>query len=178
VQTTSAEADTQRATHTVEVVNGFRRILRSLRQASSETQVKAGVSAAQLFVLTQLAQADVLSVNDLAERTLTDRSSVASVVDRLVERGLAARTRSPRDRRRAAIACTAAGRRLVRQAPPPPTKRLLHGLKDLEEQELNELARLLTRLVHAMGLESAHPTMLFEGDTEQPAQKRRRVEAT
>jgi DNA-binding MarR family transcriptional regulator len=154
-----------------EVLNGFRRILRALRITAGETQASVGLSAAQLFVLGQLAHADVLSINELAMRTLTDRSSVAAVVERLVERGLIARSRAADDRRRAAIHITPAGRRLLRSAPAAPTERLITGLAALHPAELNQFARLMSRLVDAMGLEAAPATMLFEG--EQPGGNRR-----
>jgi DNA-binding MarR family transcriptional regulator len=122
------------------------------------------LSAAQLFVLGQLASADVLSVNELAEHTLTDRSSVAAIVDRLVERGLAGRSRAAHDRRRAAIHITTAGRRLLKTAPHPPTELLLAGLATLSPDELDQFGHLMSRLVDAMGLKTAPATMLFEGD--------------
>jgi DNA-binding MarR family transcriptional regulator len=160
-----SEAAADRARAAGEVLNGFRRILRALRIASGETQASVGLSAAQLFVLGQLANADVLSVKELAERTLTDRSSVAAVIERLVERGLAARSRAADDRRRAAIHITPAGRKLMRSAPAAPTKRLIDGLAVLDSGELEEFARLMSRLVRAMGLEAAPATMLFENES-------------
>lgn len=150
-----------------EVVNGFRRLLRVLRMAAVETQASAGISAAQAYVLSQLTQADVLSVKELAARTLTDRSSVASVVDRLVEQGLAARSRSALDRRRAAIRITARGRRVAGRAPAPPTARLVTALEGFDEAEVRTLAQLLSRLVESMGLEQGPAPMLFEGEAVQ-----------
>ena len=150
-----------------DVVNGFRRILRVLRVAAVETQANAGISAAQAFVLNQLAHVDVLSVNELAARTLTDRSSVASVVDRLVAQGLAARSQSAADRRRAAIRITAEGRRVIARMPAPPTERLLSALDDLSDTDVERLAELLTHLVQSMGLAGTPAPMLFEGEAVQ-----------
>lgn len=155
-----------------EILNGFRRILRSLRIASGEAQATVGLSAAQLFVLGHLSGTDVLSINELAERTLTDRSSVAAVVERLVERGLVARSRAADDRRRAAIHITTAGRKLLAAAPAAPTARLIAGLDALDDAELVEFAKLMSRLVDAMGLETAPATMLFEHEAGEQRRKR------
>ncbi|MSR22976.1 MAG: MarR family transcriptional regulator [Gemmatimonadetes bacterium] len=79
----------------VTIVNAIRRILRSLRLSAVATHATVGISAAQLYVLRQLAEnGDSSTITALAERTLTDRSSVAVVVHRLVTRGLAQRSRS------------------------------------------------------------------------------------
>src|ERR1041384_2092494 len=88
-------------------VASIRRIVRVLRLASQQTQSAAGIGAAQLFVLQQLGDGAELSLNELAERTLTDRSSVAAVVERLQAQKLVGRTTDPSDRRRAVIRITA-----------------------------------------------------------------------
>jgi DNA-binding MarR family transcriptional regulator len=152
---------------TTAVVQSVRRILRALRLAAGATQA-AGLTAAQLYVLHQLAEADVLSISELAHRTLTDRSSVAAVVDRLVARGLIERSVSPRDRRRAEVRITDAGSALLAHAPPPPTMLLTDALDQLTAAELRTLSRSMVRLVKAMGLEDAAAPMLFE-DGDRPA---------
>jgi DNA-binding MarR family transcriptional regulator len=146
---------------TTTVVQSVRRILRALRLAAGATQA-AGLTAAQGYVLHHLAEADVLSISELAHRTLTDRSSVAAVVDRLVARGLIERSVSPRDRRRAEVRITETGRAVLAHAPPAPTIMLTDALSQLSAAELRTLARSMTRLVKAMGLEDAAAPMFFE----------------
>src|SRR3954471_2852204 len=84
-------------------VDSIRRVLRALRIAARDTLATAGVSAAQLFVLRALVDGDAASLSDLAERTMTDRTSVTAVVDRLVQGGLVTKGTSDEDRRRASI---------------------------------------------------------------------------
>jgi len=143
-------------------VHSFRQIVRALRVAAAETQAQGGLTAAQLFVLRCLSDDAVLSINQLAERTFTDRSSVSSVVDRLVEKGLVERSRAADDRRRAAISLTSSGRLLLRRAGPPPTARLIEGLERLDDDELYDLTHGLLRLLEEMGLRDAPAPMLFE----------------
>ena len=158
------------------IINAFRRILRLLRLTAVGIQAEVGISAAQLYVLRQLAaDKDGASIGELAQQTLTDRSSVASVVDRLVASGFADRSVSEEDRRRAEVRITPAGLELVSQSAPPPTSRLVAALETFPDEELVTLARGLDALVHAMGLDATAAPMLFEdgGEPKRPLQSGR-----
>lgn len=153
-------------------LDAFRRILRALRLAAHETLATSGLSAAQLFVLAALAEDDEASMAQLAERTLTDRSSVAAVVDRLVERKLAHRRTSVHDRRRAAVSITPKGRALLAKAPAAPTVHLMTGLRALPPARRRRLALDLRLLTTAMGIDTGSAGMLFE-DTVPPKSRNR-----
>lgn len=146
-------------------LDSLRRIVRALRVANGGVEKLTGLSAAQLYVLEQVAAAPHASLSELATRTLTDRTSVAAVVDRLHARGLVQRDRSSADRRRVEIAPTPEGLAVLARAPHPPTRRILEGLDLLDDAELGRLAQGLTRLVRGMGLADEPATMLFEDDT-------------
>ena len=158
-----------------DVLNGFRKILRALRIAAVDNQARFNVSAAQLYVLDELeAAAEPLSVNELAARTMTDRSSVTGVVDRLVEKKYVTRKQALDDRRRIEVRLTAAGSRLVKSAPPAPTMQLLQALHGLSSAELASLAKTMNRLVQEMGLGAARGGFLFEDNaTSKPSRKSR-----
>lgn len=153
-------ADT-RVADVASAVDGIRRILQSLRLSASRTQSVVGISAAQLFVLSQLHEREHLSINELARLTLTDRSTVASLVDRLMAKRLVRRIQSPEDRRRAEVSITPSGRALLERAPAAPTQRLLLALEELTDEELHALAQSLERLQIAMKIERDVPHMLF-----------------
>ena len=136
--------------------------MRGLRLAEQRTRAETGLSAAQLFVLGALKESHAASLSELAARTLTDRSSVAAVVDRLVERSLVASERASDDRRRVLVRITAAGRRTLDAAPEPPTSLLLTALARLPRAELAALSSGLEQLVDAMGLAGEPAGMLFE----------------
>jgi MarR family transcriptional regulator, organic hydroperoxide resistance regulator len=143
------------------VVVSIRRIVQALRLASQRTQIKAGISAAQLFVLQQLGADDGLSLNELAARTFTDRSSVAAVVERLHARKFVERTVDSSDRRRAAVHLTPAGRRVLQRAPDAPTTMLIAALSKLDERQRTTLAASLRRLTTALGVGDTAAPMLF-----------------
>jgi DNA-binding MarR family transcriptional regulator len=156
-------------------VASIRRLVRVLRLTARRTQSVAGITAAQLFVLQQFDGDASLSLNQLAARTLTDRSSVADVVDRLEAQRLVDRDVDPSDRRRAAIRITPAGRRILSRAPDAPTTTLIAALKALSPRDRVALAESLIRLNTALGAANEPATMLFADDamTEGSARKRR-----
>jgi DNA-binding MarR family transcriptional regulator len=143
-------------------VDSIRRLLRALRIAARDTLATAGVSAAQLFVLRALVDGEAASLSDLAERTMTDRTSVAAVVDRLVRSGLVTKGTSDEDRRRASIRITPKGRTVLRGAPRPPTALLIEALQRVEPAELRRIERGLHALTRAMGIDGEPAEMLFE----------------
>jgi DNA-binding MarR family transcriptional regulator len=145
-------------------VESFRRIIRRLRIAAHGVVGNTGMTASQQFVLALLAQQSAGSLQELAHRTMTDRSSVRAIVDRLVERGLAQRQSATADRRRTTIRITSLGRATLRRAPEPPTALLVRGLAALSDIDVKRLATLLHQLVGAMGLSDDPPTMLFDED--------------
>lgn len=159
---TAARGTAVRATAAARAVDGVRRLVRALRLAEQRTRAEAGLSAAQLFVLGHLAESDATSIGALAERTMTDRSSVAAVVERLEEAGLVASERASDDRRRVLVRITPRGRKRLDAAPEAPTALLLGGLERLTSAELEGLAAHLERLTEAMGLADEPAGMLFE----------------
>lgn len=148
-----------------DTVDNVRRLIRGLRVAEQRTRLRSGLSAAQLFVLQQLSLSQATSLSDLADRTMTDRSSVTAVVERLAASGLATTARDPQDRRRVVVEITEEGRRRLEDAPEAPTTLLIAALSRLPTGELEEVRRALQRLVESMGLSDEPPTMLFEEGT-------------
>lgn len=154
-------------------VDSIRRVLRALRIAARDTLATTGVSAAQLFVLSALIDGREASLSDLAERTMTDRTSVTAVVDRLVQGGLVTKGTSDEDRRRASIRITAKGRTVLRGAPRPPTALLVEALQQVDPAERKRLERGLRALTRAMGIDGEPAEMMFEeGSADEPSRRR------
>ena len=151
-----------RETDVAASVDAFRRILRELRVIARKSELATGLSPAQLFVLSVVVERPAASVNEIAASTMTDRSSVATVVDRLVESGYAVRETCAEDRRRAAIRITAVGRRAMRRAAPPPTAVLLRSIRSLDAAEIRGLAVGLGAVARALGIADEPAGMLFE----------------
>ena len=154
----SAQEDAQ------DIFDALRRLVRFLRIAAREAEDATGASAAQLFVLQQLAVAPAASLADLAARTLTDASSVSTVVARLVARGLVARRAAAGDRRRAELSLTARGRALLEKAPVPAQHRLIDAIAQMSLPDRRATVRSLDALVRAVGADAIEPRMLFEDE--------------
>lgn len=153
-----------------QALDGIRRIVQVLRSSSRAAEQEVGLSAAQLFVLQRLADDPQLSVNELAERTLTHQSSVSVVVQRLCAKGLVARRTSKEDARRAVLSLTKRGRGILTRAPGAAQDRLIAGLLGLTSVERRSLAKGLGRLLEAMGEPEGRAPMFFE----EPSARRRR----
>ena len=149
----------------------LRKIVRFLRLADRAAEAAVGLSAAQLFVLQTLASQPAASLAEVADRTLTDQSSVSTVVAKLVQRRLVARTSAKGDRRRIELRLTAAGERMLRTAPRVPQSRIAEVVAAMPPARRAQLVRVLDGLATAIGASTTQPRMLFED--EQPAVRRR-----
>ena len=147
---------------TRQVLEAVRRIVQTLRESSRQSEMHAGLSGAQLFVLQKLDDSPVASVNELAARTHTHQSSISTVVSRLVDRGLVRRTLSSNDARSVEVSLTSRGRRVVRAAPDVVQDRLIRAIESLPPRRRQLLASSLGEVARAMDDTTRAPAMFFE----------------
>ncbi|MGE3617317.1 MAG: MarR family winged helix-turn-helix transcriptional regulator, partial [Gemmatimonadales bacterium] len=126
------------------------------------------------FVLQVVREAGSATINEVAERTYTDQSSVSVIVSRLARAGLVTRERSSKDGRRVQVALTPAGNALLDGAPPTVQTRLIEALGNLPAGRRKALATELTAL--AATVESTRgPAGMFFDDHTAPAAPRRKT---
>ena len=113
----------------------IRRLVRTLRTSASAVERRTGLSSAQLFLLKVLSESPAESVNELADRTMTDQSSVSVVVARLEAKGLVERGPSLIDARRTTVSLTNEGRLAIHGAPVTAQGRLIAALLQLTHSE-------------------------------------------
>jgi DNA-binding MarR family transcriptional regulator len=142
----------------------IRKLVRTLRTSASAVERSIGLSSAQLFLLQVLADSPAHSVNELAERTMTDQSSVSVVVARLEAKGLVVRAPSLDDARRTTVAITEQGRELIAEAPATVQGRLIAALLQLPPNDREQLATLVDTLTGHLGAASDPASFLFEDD--------------
>lgn len=147
------------------ILDGLRHIVRVLRVSARTAERQHNLSAAQLFVLHQLAEADGLSINELAARTFTHQSSVSVVVRRLKAAGLVRCSDGAADARRTEVLLTASGRRRLQRTPEPAQRALIAALQRLQSSERQALASGLAALVGALGMEGKAPPLFFEEES-------------
>lgn len=164
--------------HLNTVVNALRRIIQAIRLSSSAVHEALGITGAQLFVLQQLTRRPGSSLRELAERTLTDQSSVSVVVSRLVDAGLVTRRIAAADARRTELTLSDRGRALLRRAPRPAQTRLVAHLRGVPVAQLRTTARVLDRAARVLSPARAPVPMFFEppaarrsGERHRPAGK-------
>ncbi|MBL0311567.1 MAG: MarR family transcriptional regulator [Holophagaceae bacterium] len=141
------------------VLDALRWIVRDLRVASASHGLPLGLSAAQMFVLHVLQGEPGLSLGELADRTVTDQSSVSVVVRKLHEKRLVVKRTAKDDRRRIEVSLTPAGMRVAEGAPRPVQEALISRLSEMDPAERRHLRQLLERIapVGAVG-----PPMFFD----------------
>ena len=156
------------------ILDSIRRLVRLLRLSDRVAQTELGLSAAQRFVLQELAKTPALSLNDLAERTRTDQSSVSVVVTRLVQRGHVARDRDPRDGRRLVLNLTNSGRAIVQKAPMAAQGRVLDALERIGPADRKRFAATFVRLIEELGAEKGVAPMMFDDETRSSVRRNRK----
>jgi DNA-binding MarR family transcriptional regulator len=143
-------------------INALRRMVRGLRTSADSAERELRVSAAQLFVLSELSQVPDQSVKDLAARTMTTHSTVSEVVAQLIAKGLVARTADASDGRRALLRLTRQGGSLLKKSPRAIQEDLIEGFGTLRPSVRRSLATGLEKWLTASGLGDVPATMLFD----------------
>ena len=146
-------------------INALRRMVRGLRAAAEAVERDLRISAAQLFVMSELAQSPDQSVKDLAEVTMTTHSTVSEVVSGLLAKGLLTRTVDPTDGRRSVLRLTRQGASLLRRSPRAIQQDLIEGFGSLGATERRAIAGGLEKWIEASGLGSTRSEMLFAKPT-------------
>lgn len=112
---------------------------------ADETRL-GGLTPRQFAVLTVVSQQEGLTQSDLVLRTGIDRSTLADIVARLLNRGLIQRRRAKDDGRAYAIKLSAQGAKALREAQPAAAAadtRLLASLPPAKRQDFLESLNLI-----------------------------------
>jgi DNA-binding MarR family transcriptional regulator len=157
------------------ILDSIRRLVRLLRLSDRAAQTEVGLSGAQLFVLQELFRSPSLSLNELAERTRTDQSSVSVVVTRLVDSGLVTRDRDTRDARRLVLNLTKSGRSAVQKAPGVAQERIIEIVEKLSAAERKRFAESFEHLVTELGGEPGAAPMLFTDEDDGRSRRPRKA---
>ncbi|HEX3533735.1 MAG TPA: MarR family winged helix-turn-helix transcriptional regulator [Gemmatimonadaceae bacterium] len=153
---------TTQPTDVARALNALRRMVRGLRSAAESVERDLRISAAQLFVLSELAQVPDQSVKDLAAVTMTTHSTVSQVVAQLISKRLITRTADAFDGRRSVLRVSRRGTDLLRKAPRAIQEDLIDGFAALAPEERRGLANGLEKWLVASGLAAIPSSMLFE----------------
>lgn len=115
-------------------------------------EVKSDLTPRQLAVLSAIARNEGCSQTDIVEQTGVDRSTMAELVRRLVDKGLVERRRSKKDTRAYVIKLSQDGQRILKGAEPLAKRvddKVLHALGGRSATFLDSLSVLARRLESA-----------------------------
>lgn len=108
---------------------------------------KAGMTARQVVILLAVAERESSSQAELVEATGIDRSTIAEMVRRMVQKGLLERRRSRADARAKLVRMTGEGERALKAMQPKAAKvdaALVAGLPTEQRKTLKELLRTIS----------------------------------
>jgi len=135
----------------LDVLQQLRVVVRLAGSHSAQLERSTGIPGAQLWALHEVAQADGLSVGELAQRLRMHQTTVSNLLTRLDTAGLVRKGRSPQDQRIVQVHLTAAGRRGLKRAPGPARGLLPNVLDRMSAAQLRKVHDGLAVLVDCMG---------------------------
>ncbi len=136
-----------------EIIFSIRRLMQARELYTKELNRNYQVSASQLNCILALYENGPLPPSQIAKHMMVESSTVTGVVDRLEQKGLVSRSRNSPDRRIIHIELTEAGTRLAEKAPPPIQQKIIDGLTNLSEKEVNRIVKALQVLTNMLDVQ-------------------------
>lgn len=130
-----------------EAVTAFAQAARLLDGPRLRVWEERGLTLPQLRILFRIRQLPGIGVKELAQEFAVSTSSITQQVDKLVGRGLVARVDRPEDRRQVSLTLTHEGEQVAGEVSQAARGYLSRLLGQLSAPDLEDLTRLLTRIV-------------------------------
>src|SRR5687768_7893763 len=134
--------------------------LQGFERYSGESVRQYGLTHAQFDIIATLGNTPGMSYKELGERTLITKGTLTGVIERLEQKGLVVRTRSPDDKRSFFVQLTAAGDNVFNDAFPKVVaqgKKLFAPFTEDDFEEVDRSLRKLKALITQAGAPS--PTL-------------------
>lgn len=141
----------RRGLASLDVLQQLRVVVRLAGNHSAHVERATGIPGAQLWALQQIAQADGLSVGELAVRLRVHQTTVSNLLHRMEAAALVRKGRSPDDQRVVRLHLTTAGRKALRAAAAPARGLLPNVLDGMSAAQLRKVYDGLAVLVDCMG---------------------------
>jgi DNA-binding MarR family transcriptional regulator len=133
-----------------ETLKQFRIIIGAVRHHFRALEAACGVSGAQVWILSAIAETPGITVSHLSETLSVHVSTASNMLDKLDKAGLVERRRSQTDRRVVNLYLTDAGQAALARAPQPLTGLVPHALSNLPETALARLHEDLALLIQQL----------------------------
>lgn len=151
-----------------ETMQALRRIVKAIQDYSHQVSSEFGITGPQLWAMKTIFQHGSLPLGELSKKMYLHPSTISGVVDRLESKGYVVRDRNHKDRRVVTVRLTPAGDALVRKAPSPAQGKMIHGLRNLEEDELYAIYNAVQKLVEIMEAQNLKVTFFFDQEERLP----------
>jgi MarR family transcriptional regulator, organic hydroperoxide resistance regulator len=135
----------------LDVLQQLRVVVRLAGNHSARLERSTGIPGAQLWALHEVAQADGLSVGELAVRMRVHQTTVSNLLNRLDASGLIRKARSRDDQRIVHVHLSAAGRKSLKRVAAPARGLLPSVLDAMTPAQLRKVHGGLAVLVECMG---------------------------
>jgi len=136
-----------------DIIYQIRRLMQAGELYTKELNKKYQVSAPQLNCLLALYENGPLPPSQIAKHNMVKSSTVTGIIDRLEQKGLVKRRRNSPDRRIIIIELTDNGKMLAQNAPPPIQQKIVDGLKNLPQNEIEKIVRALNMLTRMLDVQ-------------------------
>jgi len=136
-----------------EVLIAVRRIIRATDIHSRRLARTAGLTTPQLMVLQAIDSLGSVAIARLSEHVSLSQATVTTIIDRLEQRGLVERRRSPADRRVVHACLTDTGVAVLGTAPAPLQETFMARFARLEDWEQTLILSALQRVAAMMDAE-------------------------
>ena len=141
---------TKRTETEKETIQYFRLIFQAIQRHSNYVEKQFGVSASQLWAMTELSMQPGLRVSDIAERLSIKNATSSNMLDKIQKKELVERKRESEDQRVVRLYLTDKGRQLLKKSNVPTQGAVLSGLGLMSEKDVNKLHGALSALVEKM----------------------------
>ena len=135
----------------MQIVLRLRQIIQELSKHSKFIQDNYSITIPQLLCLQEIHEHSPISIGALTKIVFMNNSTVTGIVDRLENRGLIRRNRISKDRRKIHLEVTDQGIEFVKKSPTPINERFIRRIKNLPEDQINNILWSLEALVDMLG---------------------------
>ncbi|CAM5787211.1 MarR family winged helix-turn-helix transcriptional regulator [Rhizobacter fulvus] len=135
----------------LDVLELLRVVFRLAGNHSAVVERATGLPGAQMWTLHEVAQADGLSVGELAQRLRVHQTTMSNLLNRLEAAGLVRKGRSPDDQRIVQVHLAAAGRKALARSAGPARGLLPDVLDGMSPAQRRQVHDGLAVLVECMG---------------------------
>ena len=141
---------TKRVETEKEIIQYFRLVFQAIQRHSNYVEKHIGVSASQLWAMTELNMQPGLRVSDIAERLSIKVATASNMLDKVQNKEFIERKRESDDQRLVRIYLTEKGKQLLEQADIPAQGAVLSGLGLMAEKNVKQLHDVLEVLIENM----------------------------